>query len=150
MLPGWLGQLFSRILSPAFRLSRSKRVRLLILNSDDKVLLVRNNLGRQNWSLPGGGVRKQESLQRAASREVYEETGIQVDLASISRIGTYICYESHSPFEVEVLYTSVEASEEIARLSIEIVEAKWTPLMEIENCALPVHNIIKEIRHAVT
>ncbi|MEO9255658.1 MAG: NUDIX domain-containing protein, partial [Tepidiformaceae bacterium] len=46
----------------------------VILTSDGKVLLVRHTY-RPGWFLPGGGVHRRESLERAARREVREEAG---------------------------------------------------------------------------
>ena len=50
---------------------------------DDKgsVLLVRQVVGQSLWTLPGGKVKRNESLKRALKREVQEETGL--DLTTI-------------------------------------------------------------------
>jgi len=47
---------------------------------DDRssVLLVRQFAGRKFWTLPGGKVRRNESLSQALKREVREETGLRV------------------------------------------------------------------------
>jgi len=47
---------------------------------DDRssVLLVRQFAGRKFWTLPGGKVRRNESLSHALKREVREETGLRV------------------------------------------------------------------------
>jgi ADP-ribose pyrophosphatase YjhB (NUDIX family) len=57
-----------------------KEVSVLAWIEDDKgyVLLVRQATGRRLWTLPGGKVRRSESLQRALKREVREETGLSV------------------------------------------------------------------------
>jgi len=47
---------------------------LITDNSKTKVLLVKN-VGNGSWSLPGGAVEKDETLEQAAIREVKEETG---------------------------------------------------------------------------
>lgn len=41
-----------------------------------------NNWGRPGWSLPGGGVEYDESIEQAVVREVYEETGYDVELGA--------------------------------------------------------------------
>lgn len=54
-------------------------VKLLLLDEDDRVLLIRSidpGSGAQCWYPVGGGVETGESLQEAASREAYEETGL--------------------------------------------------------------------------
>ncbi|MBN2002924.1 MAG: NUDIX domain-containing protein [Anaerolineae bacterium] len=48
-------------------------VRLLLIH-DDKVLLVKHTYQR-HWYLPGGGVKRSETLEDAARREAREEIG---------------------------------------------------------------------------
>ena len=54
-------------------------VKLLLLDEDDRVLLIRSTdprSGAQCWYPVGGGVERGESLQQAARREAHEETGL--------------------------------------------------------------------------
>ncbi len=51
------------------------------------MLLVRDK-GRHSYSLPGGGIKKGEPSISAAARELYEETGLQVD--KIERVATHV------------------------------------------------------------
>ncbi|HEY8966864.1 MAG TPA: NUDIX hydrolase [Candidatus Methylacidiphilales bacterium] len=46
------------------------------------VLLVKQTRGREMWALPGGKVREKESLLGALRREVKEELGVEIDVAS--------------------------------------------------------------------
>jgi ADP-ribose pyrophosphatase YjhB (NUDIX family) len=47
------------------------------------VLLVRQAAGLKLWTLPGGKVKRGESLVRALKREVREETGLRVQVGSL-------------------------------------------------------------------
>ena len=51
---------------------------LLVRDHDDRVLLCQLTY-KQDWDLPGGVVEVGESPQRAVSREVEEELGLQID-----------------------------------------------------------------------
>jgi ADP-ribose pyrophosphatase YjhB (NUDIX family) len=49
-----------------------------IENDQGSLLLVRQTVGQKLWTLPGGKVKRNESLERALKREVREETGLSV------------------------------------------------------------------------
>ncbi|MAG27571.1 NUDIX hydrolase [Candidatus Pacearchaeota archaeon] len=50
-----------------------------IIDNDLKVLLIKRNIEpfKNNWAIPGGFVRIDESLEEAAKRELEEETGVK-------------------------------------------------------------------------
>ncbi len=50
----------------------------VIFDADGRVLLVQQGEEGRGWELPGGKVKKRESLPDAVVREVKEETGIDV------------------------------------------------------------------------
>jgi ADP-ribose pyrophosphatase YjhB (NUDIX family) len=76
----------------AKRLIRSfnpkKEVSVMAWIQDDQgsVLLVRQALGRKLWTLPGGKVKRNESLKAALAREVREETGLITAAVSYRQI----------------------------------------------------------------
>jgi len=61
-----------------------KEVSVMAWIEDDRgaVLLVRQAVGQKLWTLPGGKVKRNESLERALKREVREETGLGVRAAN--------------------------------------------------------------------
>jgi len=68
--------------APSFsHLSGVRQVYGVILNSDNKILLVSGS--RKRWILPGGGVEEGEMLRNTLIREAYEEAAVVVDEKSI-------------------------------------------------------------------
>lgn len=52
------------VISLIFRITPTKdRVRVIVYRNDGKILLVKNRFSRQKWSLPGGGVNRNESYE---------------------------------------------------------------------------------------
>ncbi len=49
----------------------------LICNAEGKLLLLKRHSG--SWDIPGGRIQKNESIETALKREVFEETGLQID-----------------------------------------------------------------------
>ncbi|MCK9151577.1 NUDIX hydrolase [Methanobacterium alcaliphilum] len=59
-------------------------VRALISDDDRKILIIKRSTDSKTnpgkWELPGGKVDQNESFDHALLREVYEETGLKIDL----------------------------------------------------------------------
>ncbi len=58
----------------------------LILTNDQSILLVKHTY-QQHWYLPGGGVKKGETLEQTARREMAEEVGAK--LGRLRLFGVY-------------------------------------------------------------
>ncbi|MFD1040643.1 NUDIX domain-containing protein [Virgibacillus byunsanensis] len=55
-----------------------------ITNENNETLLVKTYWRSDTWELPGGGVDDEETLDVALSREIFEETGLNVTLDGIT------------------------------------------------------------------
>lgn len=112
----------ARMLSLIFSIKRGKdRVRVLIYSNDGKVLLVKGRFSRQQWALPGGSIRRNESYEKAAAREILEEVGINIE--NLRYLGKVNSYESYKPFPVRV-FAATAINQDI-KCNFEIIEAKW-------------------------
>jgi ADP-ribose pyrophosphatase YjhB (NUDIX family) len=58
----------------------------VILDEQERVLLVKHTYGRFNWELPGGATEPGESVEQTVVREVREETGLDVTAERITGI----------------------------------------------------------------
>ena len=61
-------------------------VGIVLFNNDNQVFIARrNDVGRQSWQFPQGGIDQDETPKRAAYRELYEEVNIKKNENSKNR-----------------------------------------------------------------
>ncbi len=132
------------------RLSNSRRVRIMVFDKKDRLLLLRNWLGPQNWALPGGGCRYLETDQAAAVRELYEETGIKVDAKQLKFV-----YEYKHPglgyaapvYTVKI--NKVVESKPIKRINkLEIIDQAWFKAGDIPKESPQVKEALRQLQAA--
>ncbi|MFY9984766.1 MAG: NUDIX hydrolase [Chthoniobacterales bacterium] len=75
----------ARLKKKVGRISATKEVSVMawIEDSCHRVLFVRQVTGLKLWTLPGGKVKRGESLTNALKREVYEECGLRVEIDTL-------------------------------------------------------------------
>ena len=112
----------ARVMSLVFKLgSKKDRVRVIVYRDDGKILLVRDRFSRQEWALPGGGVKHNESYEQAAVREALEEIGLKIhNLRYLAKANSH---ESYAKFSVRVF--AAHASDYDIKCNFEIMEARW-------------------------
>jgi ADP-ribose pyrophosphatase YjhB (NUDIX family) len=93
---------------PRLRPTKEVSVMAWIEDLDQNVLLVRQAAGLKFWTLPGGKVKRGESLLKALKREVYEETGLRVQIGSLLGL-----LDRHDKDAITVLFAAVPSKQSL-------------------------------------
>ena len=125
---------------------RRRAVRVLLLDEADRILLfLDSDLGLDPvahwWVTPGGGVDPGESDHQAAVRELWEETGLVIDAASLG--GPVLTrevvhgYSDKIVDQLEVFFSArvpafeVDTARHTAEEQLTVADIRWWPLDEI-------------------
>lgn len=74
-------------------------VSVIVRDSEGRVLLLRHSYGRALWSLPGGGLSKNEDAAQGALREVREELGVELsDFEALGELEEIISGAPHHAY----------------------------------------------------
>lgn len=110
-------------------------VRIMLIQKG-QVLLVRQTY-IPGWFMPGGGVKRGETLEEAAYREAQEEIGAQMGILHL--LGTYTHFGEHkSDHNALFLCTDFRIGEKQDR---EIAEARFFPLDELPEGLINGHRL---------
>jgi 8-oxo-dGTP pyrophosphatase MutT (NUDIX family) len=106
---------------------------LVAIRVNDSVLLLRSSY-RSRWNFPGGGVKRGESPDEAARRELVEELGLVVPelVASAVIDGRW----EGRPDRVHFFELQLKTQPEITLDNREIVSAKWVQLNAVTDFKL--------------
>ena len=113
-------------------------VRILMIQ-DDKVLLIRHTY-LSGWFMPGGGLKRNESLEQAARREAKEETG--AELNEITFLGIFTNY-----LQWKTDHTVVFLCEDFiitGKSDAEIAELRFFPFSELPKDIYSSHHKLLE------
>lgn len=104
-----------------------------VVIKDNRLLVVKDKIWKR-FKLPGGYINATENISQAIKREVFEETGISIQLESIVSL-------AHSPASenkdsnIYIVCRATAFSEQINIIDCnEIIEAKWMDLDDYFNC----------------
>lgn len=111
----------------------------IVVNDNNEVLLVKRSLESRTepgeWSRPGGEVERGETIEKAVEREVFEETGVRVQVVRLLEVTQNISEGKHwIALGYLAKYVSGEA---VNREPKKHDEVKWCP---IDNIPGPLNN----------
>lgn len=114
-------------------LTNQPRSRVIILNEEDEILLVKNVIDPTNWSLPGGGVERGETPLKAAQREVREELSLRLATSSLTLVADYPRGTNSIPYRAVVFVSrlSKRTVDITAYQRYEIAAVQWHSLTEL-------------------
>jgi ADP-ribose pyrophosphatase YjhB (NUDIX family) len=123
----WTHRLVGKAARIVWRITRPRTigVRAILLDRDGRIALVRHTYMDQ-WYLPGGGVKKGESIDAALFRELAEEVGVTG--ARIERVlGVYHSRREGKDDHIVIFVVPVgQEASELRRADLaEIEEAGW-------------------------
>lgn len=111
-----------------------------VVFKEDRVLLVRRGQppAENLWAIPGGSVEIGETLQQAAEREIWEETGIRIRAAK--PIYTFDVIERDERQGIRFHYVIIDLSADYVSGELaagdDAVEARWISAEEIKTLAV--------------
>lgn len=114
----------------------SRRTRVAIL-CDNHILVVKQWLGRDRWSLVGGGLRKNEEPLQGAMREVAEEVGLQLKPEQLQYLGPLYRRSSGILYRGEYFVVYYKQRPELRLQAHEIRESAWLDLATVTTEQLP-------------
>lgn len=106
-----------------------------------EILLVKRDRepARGQWSLPGGRVEWGESLVEACSREVHEETGIDIEVEGLAGIAERIIPGDDGATEYHFIihdYWARPRTHEPPRPGDDAADVRWVPVSELSELPL--------------
>ena len=106
---------------------RSQKVFGVILISENKNVLLVKGRKTEKWSFPKGHIRPTESWSQCASRECYEETGINIDTTITTQRPTKLFSGYY------YVYNNVPETTPYTNDSSEVMDVAWIPLDKIQH-----------------
>jgi 8-oxo-dGTP diphosphatase len=121
---------------------KKKRVDVVyvLIQKNDTLMMVKNE---ESWSLPGGKREAGETLEEAAKREVYEETGVTVKVNGLVNVNERIA-ENHDlffTFKGEIIHGHIQLGRDE-----EIQQVEWVDIEKAQK-RMPWYPNLRKLFH---
>ena len=117
-----------------------------VINPKDKKILLVKHKKFDRWLQPGGHIEDDETPEEAATREVFEETGIKTKLIGehfpreddmIRPLGIQCNRKDNGDRHFDIIYAAVPTNpDENVTISTESTDAGWFTRNELENLSV--------------
>ena len=123
-----------------------KRVKILLVNSNDEILL---GYSHHNYQFPGGHVEENEELIDTVNREILEETGMNLKLTDLEPFARNLGYYKDWPEEgknrkIEIYYYEVKTDEKPNLDNTSYTESEKDGGFELRY--IPLSNVEEELK----
>lgn len=123
-----------------------KRVKILLINSNDEILL---GYSHHNYQFPGGHVEENEELIDTVNREILEETGMDLKLTDLEPFARNLGYYKDWPEEgknrkIEIYYYEVKTDEKPNLDNTSYTESEKDGNFELRY--IPLSNVEEELK----
>jgi len=121
---------------PPENFNHTIQVSACLVQADNRILALQRGFHKYDpgkWEVPGGKFQEGETLNACASRELFEETGIEHDL--FQEIGVLYVRRNEGDFTLRVIITELHSSPDI-KISKEHHSYRWVTADEMRNLDL--------------
>ena len=139
-----IGRLISSVVArlPLIGVDSTTRSRVLI-HSGNRVLLQRDWLSSQLWTVAGGGLKRNETPAQSAQREVIEELQISLSESELTAHGSsQFAATGNTVFTAELFTAQVESSISFGAKWPEVIEAQWFEIDSLPQDREPVVDVL--------
>ncbi|TSB45646.1 NUDIX hydrolase [Alkalicoccobacillus porphyridii] len=115
---------------------------VLVFDDNRNILLVNNKKGSTSyWSPPGGAVEAGETLEEAAVREAFEETGYHVEIGKFHSVRELFFYEANHHVMIFTFYAKIiGGSVQINDPDQDILDIHWMDHETARTCMSDIFN----------
>lgn len=132
MFPIWLQTLIARIIRPRFRVA----VAAFVFDEENRILLCEHTYRKSHpWGLPAGGLEYGEDPEAGIKRELWEETGFNVQVERLLYADSAV--EFH---HISLIYLC-RIVDGTFRPNLEVSSVKFHPLDQLPNL-LPTEKVL--------